>query len=197
MSGSGTAIPGLGCLAKGCPGQALLCPGGPSSGTKFAGRAVKREVVVCLLGNWPSRTQGFRSRAEWRPAVPSLWSLVLGDACANRTGFRVQPQAALGWPSQDQGVRKWAVWVRPCREARGCHPLARGLAVLKTGGSVPCGAAAGLPELPVASNQRRGIQPSRAPGLRPWATCVLATLGSGSNLLWLWDSDPRMRVSGH
>lgn len=88
-SSSGTAIPGLGSLAKGCPGQALPCPGGPSSSTEFAGHAVKWEVVIRLLRDWPSRRQGFWSRAERWLTILSLWSPVLGDACANHTGLRV------------------------------------------------------------------------------------------------------------
>lgn len=143
----------------------------------------------------------------WVPAMPRSGRLSSGGSGTGRSGELSRGQLSRA-PGSDPGRRVWEPCVgsgshvgrlgdgdplkrgsvmcrcgcRPCREAGGCLPAARELAV---------------PETSVFCPERSGGQLSRAAVLRSWATCMLAAPESGSRFVRVGDGDPRTRVSGH
>ena len=126
---------------------------------------------VCWTHRRPCVTSGGSGTAIPRPVCPASGGAGAGcprgDVGAGRAVKREAAAHRLGvWPSRNPA------------------------------GSVSCGTAAGRPALPGSSCRRRGMRPSRGPGLRSWATRVLAAPGSGSDFGFLRDGGPGVQVSG-
>ena len=161
-------------------------------------------------GSRPSRTTTLLSWATCvLAALGSGWDLGRLSSFDRRTRVSLHGQRGSGFPSPLAPSWVSCVLAAP---GSGSHfgRLGEGDPTTRLSGHKRCGCQpcreveAVVQRLGVTQCRGPGIQtvqsgrrPDVDPGLRSWATCVLAAPGSGSRLGWLDESDRKTRVTGH